>query len=113
MGTKPFDSHLGRPDKMGRSMRRLIALALVGVAAHAPPAAMQPPTPDASRIAALERELAGYRRMVSDWAGLTRYGSENSELGPPAAGEQRFFFQAEDGIRDYKVTGVQTCALPI
>src|ERR1022692_3914269 len=24
-----------------------------------------------------------------------------------------FFFQAEDGIRDYKVTVVQTCALPI
>src|SRR5256885_16306482 len=24
-----------------------------------------------------------------------------------------FIFQAEDGIRDYKVTGVQTCALPI
>src|SRR3989454_8655254 len=24
-----------------------------------------------------------------------------------------FFFQAEDGIRDYKVTGIQTCALPI
>src|SRR6516162_4302097 len=24
-----------------------------------------------------------------------------------------FFFQAEVGIRDYKVTGVQTCALPI
>src|SRR5205807_4743586 len=24
-----------------------------------------------------------------------------------------FFFQAEDGIRDYKVTGVQTCALTI
>src|SRR5256885_2365550 len=23
------------------------------------------------------------------------------------------FFQAEDGIRNYKVTGVQTCALPI
>src|SRR5437763_9246982 len=28
-------------------------------------------------------------------------------LGP------RFFFQAEDGIRDTSVTGVQTCALPI
>src|SRR5256885_11930197 len=27
--------------------------------------------------------------------------------------EDFFFFQAEDGIRDYKVTGVQTCALPI
>src|SRR2546429_65261 len=26
---------------------------------------------------------------------------------------QYFFFQAEDGIRDVAVTGVQTCALPI
>src|SRR5690606_40410053 len=24
-----------------------------------------------------------------------------------------FFYQAEDGIRDFHVTGVQTCALPI
>src|SRR5256885_4667618 len=29
------------------------------------------------------------------------------------AAKHIFFFQAEDGIRDYKVTGVQTCALPI
>src|SRR5256885_11840677 len=29
------------------------------------------------------------------------------------SGDSFFFFQAEDGIRDYKVTGVQTCALPI
>ena len=28
-------------------------------------------------------------------------------------GDWIFFFQAEDGIRDYDVTGVQTCALPI
>src|SRR2546430_15809019 len=27
--------------------------------------------------------------------------------------EYFFFFQAEDGIRDLTVTGVQTCALPI
>src|SRR5687768_18583978 len=27
--------------------------------------------------------------------------------------EISFFFQAEDGIRDVAVTGVQTCALPI
>src|SRR5260370_4491834 len=27
--------------------------------------------------------------------------------------ERFFFFQAEDGIRDSSVTGVQTCALPI
>src|SRR2546430_10221063 len=36
----------------------------------------------------------------------------------PAEGQQSmyiffFFFQAEDGIRDLTVTGVQTCALPI
>src|SRR5437870_6440737 len=30
-----------------------------------------------------------------------------------AYGNQFFFFQAEDGIRDGHVTGVQTCALPI
>src|SRR5687768_17873703 len=30
-----------------------------------------------------------------------------------SAGAVDFFFQAEDGIRDVAVTGVQTCALPI
>src|SRR5690606_41199118 len=29
------------------------------------------------------------------------------------AGRACFFFQAEAGIRDFHVTGVQTCALPI
>src|SRR5204862_4550236 len=33
----------------------------------------------------------------------------SSVIGPALA----FFFQAEDGIRDLYVTGVQTCALPI
>src|SRR6266496_4364231 len=39
------------------------------------------------------------------------------KLVPPEVWRQRydqiFFFQAEDGIRDLYVTGVQTCALPI
>src|SRR5438034_1181221 len=34
----------------------------------------------------------------------------SSELRP---NRSAFFFQAEDGIRDHCVTGVQTCALPI
>src|SRR5439155_8087145 len=37
-------------------------------------------------------------------------------LAGPCAGRDSsecFFFQAEDGIRDGHVTGVQTCALPI
>src|SRR3989442_7246667 len=36
------------------------------------------------------------------------YQAEVYEYGPVV-----FFFQAEDGIRDADVTGVQTCALPI
>src|SRR5256885_10794698 len=47
-----------------------------------------------------------------------RYNCERRREGQlQATGAARrdicFFFQAEDGIRDYKVTGVQTCALPI
>src|SRR5207248_6680348 len=34
-------------------------------------------------------------------------------LGVDVAQVDCFFFQAEDGIRDRTVTGVQTCALPI
>src|SRR5206468_7351348 len=34
-------------------------------------------------------------------------------LVQPEGGPGAFFFQAEDGIRDLIVTGVQTCALPI
>src|SRR2546430_12159574 len=33
--------------------------------------------------------------------------------GPTVLLNRFFFFQAEDGIRDLTVTGVQTCALPI
>src|SRR5256885_11565825 len=42
----------------------------------------------------------------------TTGGVESSDVGWVEHGYV-FFFQAEDGIRDYKVTGVQTCALPI
>src|SRR5205085_3018749 len=34
-------------------------------------------------------------------------------FSPIAVAFRTFFFQAEDGIRDLTVTGVQTCALPI
>src|SRR5256885_6592772 len=46
---------------------------------------------------------------------VTRGGAYrgSSRLGPSRRIFSFFFFQAEDGIRDYKVTGVQTCALPI
>jgi lysophospholipase L1-like esterase len=42
--------------------------------------------------AALEERLAAYRHLLRDWAGLTRYGSEDSEVPPPAPGERRVVF---------------------
>src|SRR5947207_5877706 len=36
-----------------------------------------------------------------------------TSVGPLEVPHAGFFFQAEDGIRDHCVTGVQTCALPI
>src|SRR5262250_3519319 len=46
---------------------------------------------------------------------LARAQSTSSASSPssPAYSPVFFFFQAEDGIRDTSVTGVQTCALPI
>src|SRR3954465_15405107 len=42
---------------------------------------------------------------VAQWSGVVVSSSSSSGT--------RCFFQAEDGIRDYRVTGVQTCPLPI
>src|SRR5438093_8324525 len=44
-----------------------------------------------------------YRRCVAG----SQYGTVDLAV------RASFFFQAEDGIRDWSVTGVQTCALPI
>src|SRR5256886_3863394 len=38
---------------------------------------------------------------------------ESTKVSRTSSLSFRFFFQAEDGIRDLTVTGVQTCALPI
>src|SRR5256885_7841293 len=47
------------------------------------------------------------RSPAPSWAECVRAGRSSGRM------LLSFFFQAEDGIRDYKVTGVQTCALPI
>src|SRR3989442_13741406 len=39
--------------------------------------------------------------------------SSSGRMSPAPSSCLLFFFQAEDGIRDADVTGVQTCALPI
>src|SRR3972149_2590473 len=66
------------------------------------------------------RRIREDRRRVSSRAPTTRGERAASGAGmalPPrgerAGGRTLSFFQAEDGIRDLTVTGVQTCALPI
>src|ERR1022692_4949913 len=61
-----------------------------------------------------------FTRRGTGWVRLTLLDAKGrvpqSHRGLPIAAPKpirRFFFQAEDGIRDYKVTGGKTCALPI
>jgi lysophospholipase L1-like esterase len=42
--------------------------------------------------AELEKRLSAYAHLLRDWAGLTRYGSENAELPAPAPGADRVVF---------------------
>src|SRR5256884_3466497 len=65
--------------------------------------------------------LAIFLQPMSEAMGWTRTGISTAALlnwlcmgvGSFLYGTLSFFFQAEDGIRDVAVTGVQTCALPI
>src|SRR5438876_6326493 len=53
--------------------------------------------------------------IIGLWIGSV-YSAMSRSFWTLRAGSERkghFFFQAEDGIRDGRVTGVQTCALPI
>src|SRR5258708_5389862 len=51
-----------------------------------------PQATESDRVKLLEQQLAAERRLLRDWGGLTRYGSENTELRPPTAGEGRVVF---------------------
>src|SRR2546429_4006517 len=65
------------------------------------------------------RKLDSPLRMIVNNGALIRSKEGQTHLRhllPRSTAEQvleLFFFQAEDGIRDVAVTGVQTCALPI
>ena len=61
-----------------RQVAKLAALVLLSW-----PAAAQTPDED-------------LRRLLMDWGGLTRYGSENTELPPPAPGVNRVVFLGDD-----------------
>ena len=52
---------------------------------------------------------------MKEWVSGRGESKCNVDVGESGGGRKVmfFFFQAEDGIRDIGVTGVQTCALPI
>jgi len=53
-------------------------------------------TPGELTPAQKEQEFNAYRRLLLDWASLTRYGSDNSELKLPGPGENRVVFLGDD-----------------
>lgn len=54
-------------------------------------------SPDCARtLAPLEQRLEAQKNLLWDWAGLIRYGSENSELPKPQAGENRVVFLGDE-----------------
>src|SRR6266581_5874655 len=63
------------------------------------------------------RPDVGVRRVLSIFTVVVfpaPLGPSKPNSSPCGISRSRFFFfQAEDGIRDGRVTGVQTCALPI
>jgi lysophospholipase L1-like esterase len=70
------------------------------IAAQAPPASTTPSTP-----AEIQRVLTEYRHRLADWAGLTRYGSDDAELPPPAPGERRVVFLGDQVTEAWSASG--------
>src|SRR5437868_13266696 len=73
-------------------------------------------------VSGLDSMMLGEAEILGQVREAYRSAHEHGATGPVLnrlfqgaleAGKRVFFFQAEDGIRDRNVTGVQTCALPI
>jgi len=47
-------------------------------------------------VETLQRRIAAQRKLLIDWAGLNRYGSEDAEIRPPKPGENRVVFLGDD-----------------
>lgn len=56
----------------------------------------QPKADCAATITALEQQITAQKNRLWDWAGLIRYGSENTELPKPKADESRVVFLGDE-----------------
>ena len=72
---------------MSRSIASAAVLALVVASIVRADQTSQPPT-----AAELQQRLTACAHVLRDWAGLTRYGSDNAELPRPAADAARVVF---------------------
>ncbi len=82
------------------SIFALLGVALLGVATPGVSAGAQP-TDAANTIQALRQRVEAQRRLLHDWAGLTRYGSENTEVPAPAPGERRVVFLGDETTEEW------------
>src|SRR2546430_10664136 len=99
------DSHVSRRSLMSA------ALAAAALAAATSADAQEKPAADERRSSPKKFDM---KKSINLWAFPypQRMNLEECLTLAKQAGFD-FFFQAEDGIRDLTVTGVQTCALPI
>ena len=76
---------------------KLIALTiLLGLAVLGGVGWSQPKANCAATISALEQQITAQKNMLWDWAGLIRYGSENTELPRLKADEPRVVFLGDE-----------------
>ncbi|QQS47429.1 MAG: SGNH/GDSL hydrolase family protein [Acidobacteriota bacterium] len=77
-------------------MRNITVKFTLMLAAVAILMAARSPQDCAKSIAALEARVEAQRRLLADWAGLIRYGSDNSELPRLTPGETRVVFIGDE-----------------
>lgn len=73
-----------------------VRMSLLGVLALGCLIAAKSPQNCAATVAALEQRLETQRQLLWDWAGLIRYGSENTELPRPKPTEGRVVFLGDE-----------------
>src|SRR5437763_11779733 len=100
--SKPFDSRRAGPYNV-YSMNAAGWIVLTALLLR--PCLSAQPAPPPAQATSVEQQLAIYKHLLSDWAGLSRYGSEDSELLPPAPGESRVVFLGDQIFESWSAGG--------
>ena len=77
-------------------MKRIFIYLLLVVVTLACIAAARTPQNYSATISALEQQVEAQRKLLWDWAGLIRYGSDNTELPKPKPDENRVVFLGDE-----------------